>query len=45
MSVGAAIAGVAMALPERFVSNEELAAGLGVDPDWIARRTGTRKRP
>ncbi len=45
MSVGAAIAGVAMALPERIVSNDELAAGLGVDPAWIAKRTGTRERP
>ncbi|MBV8712137.1 MAG: beta-ketoacyl-ACP synthase 3 [Solirubrobacterales bacterium] len=45
MSVGAAIAGVAMALPERLVSNEQIAARLGVDPHWIAKRTGTRERP
>ena len=45
MSVGAAIAGVAMALPERLVSNEEIAARVGVDADWIAKRTGTRERP
>jgi 3-oxoacyl-[acyl-carrier-protein] synthase-3 len=45
MGPGAAIAGVAMALPERFVSNDELAARLGVDPAWIAKRTGTRERP
>src|SRR5579884_165525 len=45
MSVGAAIAAVAMALPQRLVSNEQLAARLGVDPAWIAKRTGTRERP
>ncbi|MBV8944223.1 MAG: ketoacyl-ACP synthase III [Solirubrobacterales bacterium] len=45
MSVGAAIAGVAVALPERLVSNEQIAARLGVDPHWIAKRTGTRERP
>jgi 3-oxoacyl-[acyl-carrier-protein] synthase-3 len=45
MSLGAAIAGVAMALPERLVSNEQLAARLGVDAAWIAKRTGTRERP
>ena len=45
MRTGAAIAGVAMALPERLVSNDELAAQLGVDPAWIAKRTGTRERP
>jgi 3-oxoacyl-[acyl-carrier-protein] synthase-3 len=45
MRPGAAIAGVAMALPERLVSNDELAARLGVDPAWIAKRTGTRERP
>jgi len=43
--VGARIAGVAMALPERLVSNEQIAARLGVDADWIAKRTGTRERP
>lgn len=45
MGRGAAIAGVAMALPERLVSNDELAVRLGVDPAWIAKRTGTRERP
>ena len=45
MGPGAAIAGVAMALPERLVSNDQLAARLGVDPAWIAKRTGTRERP
>ena len=45
MRPGAAIAGVAMALPERLVTNDELAVGLGVDPAWITKRTGTRERP
>jgi len=45
MGPGAAIAGVGMALPGRFVSNEQLAAGLDVDSAWIAKRTGTRERP
>jgi 3-oxoacyl-[acyl-carrier-protein] synthase-3 len=43
--VGASITGVAMALPDRLISNEELAVDLGVDPAWIAKRTGTRERP
>jgi 3-oxoacyl-[acyl-carrier-protein] synthase III len=45
MSVGARIAGISMALPERLVSNEQIAARLGVDAEWIAKRTGTRERP
>src|SRR5947209_2759892 len=45
IGVGAAIAGVAMALPGRLISNEEIAAVLGVDANWIAKRTGTRERP
>ncbi len=45
MGLGARIASVAMALPERLVSNEQIAAGLGVDAAWIAKRTGTRERP
>jgi 3-oxoacyl-[acyl-carrier-protein] synthase III len=45
MGVGAAIAAVAMAVPERLVSDEQLAARLGVDADWITKRTGTRERP
>ena len=34
-----------MAVPQRLVSNEQIAAHLGVDPAWIAKRTGTRQRP
>jgi 3-oxoacyl-[acyl-carrier-protein] synthase III len=45
MGLGASIAGVGMALPERIVSNEQVAEGLGVDADWIAKRTGTSERP
>jgi 3-oxoacyl-[acyl-carrier-protein] synthase-3 len=45
VSVGASIAGVAMALPERLVSNAQIAVHLGVDADWIAKRTGTLERP
>ncbi len=45
MGLGASIAGVGMALPERVVTNEEVAERLGVDSWWIAKRTGTRERP
>jgi 3-oxoacyl-[acyl-carrier-protein] synthase III len=45
MGLGASIAGVGMALPERIVSNEQVAERLGVDADWIAKRTGTSERP
>src|SRR2546430_11746704 len=41
----AAIASVAMAVPERRVSNAEIAEQLGVDEDWIVKRTGARERP
>ncbi|MBV9803032.1 MAG: beta-ketoacyl-ACP synthase 3 [Solirubrobacterales bacterium] len=34
-----------MAVPGRLVSNDDLAARLGVDAQWIAKRTGTRVRP
>jgi len=34
-----------MAVPDRLVSNEEIAAQLGVDAQWIAKRTGTDVRP
>lgn len=41
----AALAGVGMAVPDRRVTNSEIAARLGVDEAWIAKRTGTRERP
>ena len=34
-----------MAVPERRVSNDEIAELIGVDEGWIAKRTGTRERP
>jgi 3-oxoacyl-[acyl-carrier-protein] synthase-3 len=42
---GSAIAGAGMAVPERRVSNREIAARLGVDEGWITKRTGARERP
>jgi 3-oxoacyl-[acyl-carrier-protein] synthase-3 len=42
---GAAIRAVAMAVPDRLVPNREIAPKLGVDEEWIARRTGTSIRP
>jgi 3-oxoacyl-[acyl-carrier-protein] synthase-3 len=42
---GAAIRAVAMAVPERRVANEAIAEQLGVDAEWIAKRTGTAVRP
>jgi 3-oxoacyl-[acyl-carrier-protein] synthase-3 len=41
---GAVPTGVGKALPEREVSNAVIARRLGVDEDWIERRTGTRVR-
>ena len=40
-----AIRGVAMAVPERRVTNAEIASQLDVDPAWIVKRTGTSERP
>jgi len=40
----AGIAGLASALPQRVVSNAEIAPGIGVDAGWIERRTGIRNR-
>jgi 3-oxoacyl-[acyl-carrier-protein] synthase-3 len=34
-----------MAVPERQVANAEIAARLGIDEAWIAKRTGTGVRP
>jgi 3-oxoacyl-[acyl-carrier-protein] synthase-3 len=41
---GAVAASVAVSLPETIVSNAEIGARLGVDDDWIARRTGIHSR-
>lgn len=40
----AGIAGLGSALPSETVGNAEVAARLGVDSDWIERRTGIRSR-
>lgn len=45
MAEHATIASVAMAVPERRVSNAEIAARIGVDEDWIVKRTGAGERP
>jgi 3-oxoacyl-[acyl-carrier-protein] synthase-3 len=41
----ASIRAVAMAVPDRLVGNREIAATVGVDEEWIAKRTGTSQRP
>ena len=38
------IIGCGAALPERVVTNEELAPALGVAPDWIEANSGIRER-
>ena len=39
-----ATAGLGIALPAQVVTNDPIAARLGVDPDWIVQRTGIRER-
>jgi 3-oxoacyl-[acyl-carrier-protein] synthase-3 len=41
---GAAIASVAVSLPEQVVPNAVVAERFGVDESWIERRTGIRER-
>ncbi|MGH2876943.1 MAG: beta-ketoacyl-ACP synthase 3 [Solirubrobacteraceae bacterium] len=41
---GAAVASVAVSVPDTVVSSAEVGARLGVDQDWIERRTGIRSR-
>jgi 3-oxoacyl-[acyl-carrier-protein] synthase-3 len=41
---GAAIASVATAVPAGLVENEPIARRIGVDSDWILKRTGIRAR-
>ncbi|MBM0274315.1 beta-ketoacyl-ACP synthase 3 [Micromonospora tarensis] len=41
---GAILCGLGVCLPEREVGNDELGARLGVSDDWIAQRTGIRRR-
>jgi 3-oxoacyl-[acyl-carrier-protein] synthase III len=40
----AALASVAMAVPERVVSNAAIAEGAGVTEQWIVHRTGVQER-
>lgn len=44
--INPAIIGLGLALPDRCVTNEELAAlaTVPIDPDWVERRTGIRTR-
>ena len=42
--INSRIAGIGHYLPERIVSNDELAPSLGVDSAWIEERTGIRER-
>lgn len=41
---GAVLASVGAAVPERVVGNAAIAARLGIDEEWIVRRTGTVER-
>ncbi len=41
---GAAIGAAGMAVPERVVENEPIAQRLGVDAEWIVKRTGISRR-
>jgi 3-oxoacyl-[acyl-carrier-protein] synthase III len=41
---GAIVASVAVSVPETIVSNAEVGARIGVDDDWIVRRTGIHSR-
>ena len=40
----AGIVGLGSALPDRVVPNAEVTVSIGVDEDWIVRRTGIRER-
>jgi 3-oxoacyl-[acyl-carrier-protein] synthase III len=42
--VGAAIASVGVSVPQTVVDSSVIAARIGVDDDWIVRRTGIRSR-
>jgi 3-oxoacyl-[acyl-carrier-protein] synthase III len=43
-SGGVAATAVGVSLPERVLTSAEIETGLGVAPDWIARRTGIVSR-
>ncbi len=40
----AAITAIGRAVPERIVTNAEIGARLGVEPEWIESRTGIKER-
>ena len=40
----AAIASVAMCVPDRVIENAPIAERIGVDPSWITKRTGVERR-
>ena len=40
----AALASVAMAVPEQVIGNDVIAEGAGVTEQWIVHRTGVRER-
>jgi hypothetical protein len=44
LSRAAALASVAMAVPDNVVSNATVAEGAGVTEQWIIHRTGVRER-
>ncbi len=41
---GAAIGAAGMAVPEQVIENEAIAERLGVEPEWIVKRTGVSRR-
>lgn len=43
-NLGAALVGVGHCVPERVVSNRDIAEHLGVEEEWLTSRTGTRER-
>ena len=42
--VATGVVGLGAALPARIVPNDEITPAIGVEPDWIVRRTGIRER-
>src|SRR5438309_5519277 len=42
--LGVLAASIAVSVPDTVVTNAEVGARLGVDDDWIARRTGIHER-
>jgi len=42
--LAAGIVGLGCALPDRVVPNAEITPAIGVEPDWIVRRTGIEAR-